>query len=87
MAEVVPIITAVASVFSVAKSAGIIGGGGGSGSPTVAAPAVTPPVTMPSPNDSNAALAQQKSESDQAARFGRTSTVLTADSGGDKLGS
>lgn len=61
-----------------------IGGGGGS-SPTPT-PTSTGPVVMPLADDAKVLAARKKAAAAQMSRGGRTSTMLTSDTGSDKLG-
>lgn len=47
---------------------------------------ITAPTVMPLPDDANAVAARRRSLADQMARMGRASTILTQDSGTQKLG-
>lgn len=53
---------------------------------TPAAPTVSAPATMPTPGDANTAAARRKSLSEQQARRGRASTILTDTGATDTLG-
>lgn len=53
---------------------------------TAPAPTVTAPTTMPTPGDANTDAAKRKSLSDQLARRGRASTILTDNGVTDTLG-
>lgn len=55
-------------------------------SQATAAPTVSAPTVMPTPGDANTDAAKRKSLSDQLARRGRASTILTDNGVTDTLG-
>lgn len=59
---------------------------GGGGTPTPTPAQSTGPVVMPLADDAKILAARKKAASAQMSRGGRTSTMLTSDTGGDKLG-
>lgn len=81
-AMAVPIITAVAGSLLSGVVSKMMSGGDDKGS---SAPAVAAPSVMPNPDDAAAQAARRKSISDQMARRGRASTILS-DTSSEKLG-
>ena len=61
-------------------------GGGDSAPSAAAAPAVTPPTPMPTPDDAAIKAAKRRSIADQQRRQGRASTILTDTGTTDALG-
>jgi len=86
---------ALAAAYPVAAS--VVGGVAGSmigkmmspdtpAAQATAAPTVSAPTVMPTPGDANTDAAKRKSLSDQLARRGRASTILTDNGVTDTLG-
>lgn len=59
---------------------------GGAPTPPPPPPPPPPPVAMPTPDDPSIKAAQEKRVAAITQRSGRLSTILSDDSGGDKLG-